>query len=1113
MQKYLLYIFFLLLNFAFAHISYGQIYHFKHYNIKNGFPQSNADCVFQDKDGYMWFATQKGAVKFDGFKYTIINQKDGLNSNIVNNIFQDTKERYWISTNDGLSMIKNNVYSSFTFEDGLYSNSILNTIETREGKILICTTKGANYITNNKVYKLNSAFGVRQFLVRQNNEIWAITQKGIYQLIDTIFKEIKPSFPELKQSFNFITEDKNQNIWLASNNGIYKLTDDTLILYTEKDGLIHNRIATLLIDSENNLWYGSETKGCGKFENNNFINFTAENGMTNTSVLSLYEDIEKNIWIGGRNGASVFNKNIPFVHYNKISLQNDEIVMGMICDKDKNLWFCTYGRGLTRFDGEDFFYLNEDDGTIDNSFFDIEITKDGVFWFASANNGIIKYDGKKFTKITEVDGITLKRILTIFQDSKGNLWFGTNGQGVIKYDGKSFSRFGHRTGLFAKNIMGIHEDFEHNLWFGSVREGFFKYDGKNITNYNEKNGNKTNYIRCFATINNIMWVGTATAGICRIEQNNSEIKYHYIDEESGLNSNNVYILYSDSKDNLWVGTEKGVSKLNFDKENNLISIKNYSKKEGFFGIETNTNGVFEDEFGNIWFGTIDGATKYIPELDKKNQVENKTYITNIQLFFEEVNWKLYSDSLNNNLLPVNLELSHKQNHLTFSFTGLCFSNPEKVRYKYRLLGQNNKWTPIISDNKADFSNITPGKYEFQVISCNNDGTWNKEPVSYHFTILKPFWQTWWFVFIVSFTSILLIYTIISYRIKTLKKAKKVLEQKVVLRTAEISQQKEEIQTQADNLKESNSLLIEKNEEITQQNEEIHQQNEEIKTHKQKIEETHKHITDSINYAKRIQTAILPTNKLFKENFSEYFIFFRPRDVVSGDFYWAKKVRNQIIFAVADCTGHGVPGAFMSMLEISFLNEVTRKKETTSPAKALELLRKYTKTALKQIGDKNENKDGMDIALCIIDLKTNVMEYAGAYNSAYIIRNEELNNKELLINNQKFQNTKNIITLKADRQPIGIYIKEKPYINHKFQLQKNDTIYLSSDGYADQFGGKDGYKFYLKQFKELLLSFQVKNMKEQGQILEQTFVKWKGKNKQLDDVLVVGVKIKKLNIEC
>ncbi len=280
-----------------------------------------------------------------------------------------------------------------------------------------------------------------------------------------------------------------------------------------------------------------------------------------------------------------------------------------------------------------------------------------------------------------------------------------------------------------------------------------------------------------------------------------------------------------------------------------------------------------------------------------------------------------------------------------------------------------------------------------------------------------------------------------------------------------------------------------NEDLNQKNEEIEAQKDEIVIQKTEIEKAHKHVLSSVNYAKRIQNAMLPTNELFNAYFSEYFILFKPRDIVSGDFYWAKKINNTLIFAAADSTGHGVPGAFVSMLGMSLLNEIVGNHEITTAGQILDNLRYAIKTSLKQTDKKSVSKDGMDIALCTINLDTNELQYAGAYNPLYIIRYSEL------------------IELKADRQPIAIHIKEKEFTNHTFNLQKNDILYLFSDGYIDQFNGLTNEKFKTKRFKKLLNNNANKSLTEQKQILEQNLNQWQGNAKQLDDIIIIGTKIK------
>jgi serine phosphatase RsbU (regulator of sigma subunit) len=263
----------------------------------------------------------------------------------------------------------------------------------------------------------------------------------------------------------------------------------------------------------------------------------------------------------------------------------------------------------------------------------------------------------------------------------------------------------------------------------------------------------------------------------------------------------------------------------------------------------------------------------------------------------------------------------------------------------------------------------------------------------------------------------------------------------------------------------------------------------LEKQKEEIEKQKEEITGSIRYAKRIQTAILPSNQWAKEHLPEHFILFRPRDIVSGDYYWMNKIGNKVILAAADCTGHGVPGAFMSMLGVSFLNEIVNKNNTIEPHLILNQLRNQVKLTLDQTGKEGEAKDGMDIAVCVVDFDTLELQYAGAYNPMYLFRNGE------------------IIETKADKMPIGIYIREKEsFTNNEHQLQKGDTFYIFSDGYADQFGGPKGGKLKSGPFKELLAGIQDKSMADQREILNTFIDDWIGEGDQIDDMIILGIRV-------
>ena len=280
-------------------------------------------------------------------------------------------------------------------------------------------------------------------------------------------------------------------------------------------------------------------------------------------------------------------------------------------------------------------------------------------------------------------------------------------------------------------------------------------------------------------------------------------------------------------------------------------------------------------------------------------------------------------------------------------------------------------------------------------------------------------------------------------------------------------------------------------EKSEKEKEIYQlRNVELKSAYDEIHRKNREIIDSINYASRIQGALLPQNENLSRVFPDHFILFLPRDVVSGDFYWAAEIESKIVFAAVDCTGHGVPGALMSMLGISFLNELVVERRQTHPGEILNSLRGEVIKALKQSGKEDEQKDGMDIALCTYETESGSLQYAGAYNPLYLVRKG------------------NLEEYKADKMPVSYYHGiDDTFRTHTIQLRKGDAIYLFSDGYADQFGGPDRKKFKYKALKEMLEQIHGEPMHRQKTILNERFFSWKGDGEQIDDVVMIGIRIR------
>ncbi len=499
-----------------------------------------------------------------------------------------------------------------------------------------------------------------------------------------------------------------------------------------------------------------------------------------------------------------------------------------------------------------------------------------------------------------------------------------------------------------------------------------------------------------------------------------------------LPSKSTFCIYPD-KDKVWIGNENGL--FMFDKN---VS-KNYQEPYNALITKVLTSG------DSVLFGGIFGTRK------------DSTFTISLTQSEEEI--------------PM---IDYKNNVLFFEWAAPFFEREEDTEFSFRLLGESEKWSKWSKKKDTRFTNMFEGDYTFEVKARN---IYNNESrvAQYHFTILPPWYRTWWAYLSFLIIGLFLIYVIIKLYTKKLKRENEKLEQIVKERTAEIRMQ---------------------NEEITAQRDEIQAQKEEVEKAKEKIEDQQKSIMDSIHYASRIQGAVLPPDDYLKQILGTFFVLFRPRDIVSGDFYWATQRDNKIVIVAADCTGHGVPGAFMSMLGMSFLNEIVNKEGVLHANIILNRLRENVKRSLRQTGKDNEAKDGMDIAVCVIDKTEMKLQFAGAYNPLLIIRDGKIDR------------------VKADRMPIGIYLREKAsFTNNIIDIKEGDLLYIFSDGYVDQFGGTDDSKIRSNKFKEILLENHQKPLEEQKKALNDFLEFWMNhldkygkKYKQVDDILVIGIKI-------
>jgi ligand-binding sensor domain-containing protein/serine phosphatase RsbU (regulator of sigma subunit) len=1060
----------------------SQTYNFKTYSVEDGLAQSQVLSVFQAQSGLMWFGTNSGGVSsFDGVKFKNYTERNGLISNIVYSIADDKKGNLFFGTYGGLSIFNGFSFRNFTDSSGLPHKRVYKIMRDREGNIWVGTAKGVCRYDGNKLVpfkgseKLDQSsvfsmyadskgriwFGTYNngVILYQNNQFTQFSQKeGLSSnFVRTIVEEkdgniligtnnglnrivgnkIEEHFvgPEGNQiSFSGSTYDRDGIIWFSAGAGAYKYDGVNYKRFFERNGLGTTSLFSICCDREGNMWFGTAGNGVSKLSKETFFNFNRNDSLPKEYVNSIFSDSRNNMWISLQEAGVVkMNSKHHIIERFTTDLKQpgnkiaSTTINRMLETADGKMWFAT-GNGLSIYDGKTFQNYFVADGLKDNKVYSLEAGTNGRIWIGT-KNGVSYFDSRSvrhpkeamFTDFLRLNTLLEKEyraIPCIYTDHKGDTWFATE-KGVIKSDRSNVELYSKKNQFTDKRVSCIVEDEDGKMWFGSD-EGVYLFDGKTFSK---------------------------------------------ADENNGLSSNKIYLLAFDKKGFLWVGTNKGLDRLDAKKFSlsHEISVKHYGKEEGFLGVECNVNACSTDNLGRIWFGTIKGVTVYDPSMDRTNTVEPLTAVSKIRLFFQDADFSPWAKGIDSTSgLPRNLILPFTKNHITFDFRGISLTIPSKVQYRFKLEGIDGDWVPPTYKNEATYSSLPPGEYTFLLKASNEDGLWNKEPFQYTFTILPPWYKTWWFYTVSIMVVLTGVYLFIKIRTAQLIKTQITLETQVRERTSELREEKEKVE------------VI----------------NKEITAQKSIIETKNRDITDSIRYAKNIQEAILPQLDVISQEFPNSFILYMPKDIVSGDFYWFAKRKNKRFLATADCTGHGVPGAFMSIIGNTLLNEIVSDKEILEPGEILNELHAGIKNALKQSNAEGERRDGMDIALCALEGDSNILEFAGANRPLWIFRGGNKDRMEVI---------------KPNKFPIGgLEMEDKrQFTNNKITLGQGDVMYLSSDGYADQFGGSSGKKMMVKNFQKLLTEILHLPLSEQKEILRKHFITWKGEQEQVDDVLVIG----------
>jgi len=1072
--------------------------------------------IVQDHRGVMYFGnTDNGVIEYDGVHWRKIPID---NNSIVRSLAIDKDGVIYVGAQGEFGYLKPNISGRLIYQTlkneldtSEFEFSDVWKIHTSDKGIFFCTTSKIFQYNYDTIEIINLKHGA--FFSFYVNDVFYSGHyiNGLEEFSDTTFKHVKGGGFFSKKGIYTINSIGENNLLIGTfPNGLYT--------YAISNGNVIENFANTPANEylKNNQLYNSF-----KINNNHYafstledgviimdsvgdiVNiFSKEQGVQNETVINVYSskrNYETPLWLALNNGIGKVEINSPIRKFNELQGLNGS-VYDIIRFKDRLYIATSLGVYYLDFDDNNYPVFKKIEGIDDQTWSIVkyrlpdlnkEILLAGTItgMYAIYENGKSEYIDPFIRKKEEAD---LKGYITKIHVSKFDnhtIYIGkVNGLTLIENIDGNWKRKNINLDI-TDEIRKIEEDSVGNIWLGTYNNGIVKLQKTGndyiITHYDEKNGLPDKRDIEISNVRNELIFGTSKGEYIFNDDSNIFILDGRFQNETAYG---VFRLVQKNDSSLWISAfhndkrwiERGILK----NESIVMNQKPFKRLPN-----EQVDVIYHDIDGITWLGSASGIYSFNSNFEKNYNENYQTLIRKVFSFndsalfygtnFRNNNGKLIVD-LNQpeELIPI---LIYAYNSLTFEFAAPFFEEEKEIEFSYLLEGYKDAWSKWNTEPKAVFTNLREGKYNFKVKAKNIYGI-ESETASYQFTILPPWYRTLLAYFVYAIFILIAMIVVVKLYTRKLRLEKIKLEGIVQERTAEIrcqkdaieqkneilKEQKEEIEAQADSLKEANIVLQEQKEEITHQKEEI---------------------TSSIVYAKRIQRAIVPTEEMAETLLKNYFLLWRPRDIVSGDFWWLGEKDGLVIVAAADCTGHGVPGAFMSMLGISFLNEIINQQKETQSHEILNQLRTKVKTTLGQTGKEGEAKDGMDIALMVIDFNQMTLQFSGAYNPLYLVRNGEVE------------------VIKADKNPIGIYIKEKEtFTQNIVPVQTGDTLYIFSDGYIDQFGGPHQMKFTSNRFRDLLLTIQDKPMAEQKEILNTTIDEWRAGYEQIDDILVLGIKI-------
>lgn len=772
---------------------YSQAYNFNYLTIQEGLPQSQAFSINFDSDQYAWIGTQGGGLcKYDGEEYQYFTKNDSL---ISNRIYVSTEidNQIWVGQKGGVSLLDHNGnwLKNYRLEnDAVMIRDIL----YFEDRFLFASNNGLYELKNNQLVENleNPNFSeanIHSFFLTKDSVLWLCTNNGLVSYAN-VFGKLTEAKGLSSNIVQCAVEYKGQWI-IGTYEGGLNIYNKTAIIrnpnFSELDDKI---ILSLFVSEGDELWIGTMNNGLYLYnqKDGELKNFKTSNGLSGNHVKTITADYWGNIWIGTSGGGVSVFQNSPFIKYNSASGLNGDYVFSVLNDSRNNLWLGTEGMGVMRINDTSKVLFDEEYGFHTEKVKSIFEDSNGNIWIGTEGKGLGVYSPfvNKDTIFSFYydNGLRGNWIKSFTEDaSKNRVYVGTSDGGIFYAENRrnpgaiSFQPLRASNGDVPKYITALHFD-KGRLWFASDdgKYGFIIND--KITVYNEPGKS----LRNIQSKDSISWIGTKDNGILRLTIKKDTIfakEWINASHGKGVSSNNIYqLVYYNEQ--LWVGTEKGLDRIDLDSNNRLASFEHFGFEEGFEGVETNINAGHVDKSGNLWFGTVDGLFVYKGRDPNQAQLKPPVLkLTDIQIIFKSIENTPFAANYEEGVMVKPLVLPYDQNHISFKFKAIHFSFGNDIRYRWKLDGVDKDWTPATEINVATYPNLLPGDYTFNVQTAI-DEDWDQEPIQITFSIDQPYWEKFWFKFAYYSAGILIIIIIVLIILIRQRRKSKALNEKLKL---------------------------------------------------------------------------------------------------------------------------------------------------------------------------------------------------------------------------------------------------------------------------------------------------------------------------------------------